>query len=210
MLLEALLREDATRHRVRLAFPCDGSDLVVSCFILPRPVQPRPSASLHLLGVLVTVELEVLLRRREVESFVQFLSHVPFPWPFCFPAPHQQSSLVANHTAPQISAAGTQVFPPLPRTRLRRKQFCDEADGQAVGGTCVSRLTASRPWTAARIWTLPYRRVRIVYRYDRVSTKRYNLRPIDTSISSSREVHIKETRLHEHFPDEDPAGHGRF
>src|SRR5215218_8992501 len=89
VLLEALLREDSTCHRVRLAFPCDGSDLVVACFILPRPVQSRPSLGRHLLGVLVTVELESLRRRREVESFVQFLPHVPFPWSSCFPAPHQ-------------------------------------------------------------------------------------------------------------------------
>ena len=46
-------------------------------------------------------------------------------------------------------------------------------------------------------------------RYDRVSNKRYNRRPIDTPIGSSREAHFKETRC-EHFPDEDPPGHGRF
>jgi hypothetical protein len=73
VLLEALLRDDSTRHRVRLAFPCDDPDLVVACFILPRPVQPRPSLGRHLLGVLVAVELEALLRRRKVESFIQFL-----------------------------------------------------------------------------------------------------------------------------------------
>src|SRR5215203_7228631 len=47
VLLEALLREDATRHRVRLAFPCNEPDLVVACFILPRPEQSRTSLSAH-------------------------------------------------------------------------------------------------------------------------------------------------------------------
>src|SRR5215204_6501903 len=40
VFLEALLREDSSCHRVRFALPRDGSDLVVSCFIDPRPVQP--------------------------------------------------------------------------------------------------------------------------------------------------------------------------
>src|SRR5215208_5585593 len=49
-----------------------------------------------------------------------------------------------------------------------------------------------------------------LYRYDRVSTKGYNLRPVNTPISSRKDLHIKETRLHEHLPDEDPPGHRRF
>src|SRR5215208_3913763 len=66
VLLEALLREHATCHRVRLAFPCDGSDLVVSCLVLPRPVQPRPTLGAHLPCVLVAVELEALRARLQV------------------------------------------------------------------------------------------------------------------------------------------------
>src|SRR5215216_4437802 len=79
VLLEALLREDATRHRVRLAFPCDGPDLVVSCFVLPCPVESRPSPRSHPFCILVTIELEALRGRCEVETFVRFLSHVSFP-----------------------------------------------------------------------------------------------------------------------------------
>ena len=46
--------------------------------------------------------------------------------------------------------------------KLRRKRFCDEADGQGVGGACVCCLTPSLPWIVERIWPFRRRRVSIV------------------------------------------------
>src|SRR5918995_5562310 len=59
VLLEAPFREGATRHRVRLALPGDGPDLVVAFLVAPGPVQPGPASRSRLVGVLVAVELLV-------------------------------------------------------------------------------------------------------------------------------------------------------
>jgi hypothetical protein len=54
----------------------DGSYLIASCLVLPRPVQPRPSRRCHLVGVLlVAVEFEALLGRRQVKAVVVFVAY---------------------------------------------------------------------------------------------------------------------------------------
>jgi len=58
-----------------MPLPGDGSDLVVSCLILPRSAQPRPSLNPHLLDFLVAVELEALLGKPQVQILVVFLAH---------------------------------------------------------------------------------------------------------------------------------------
>src|SRR5215211_3353599 len=73
--LEGLFREHAPRIRVSFALRKDGPDLVVSCFVVPRPVKPRPSACPHLLGTLVAVEFEALLGRDQVQVLIAFLAH---------------------------------------------------------------------------------------------------------------------------------------
>src|SRR5918995_5102775 len=73
--LERFLREHASRVRVPFPHCSDGPDLVLSRFVLPRPVQPRPSTRPHLLGILVAVELEALLGRHQVQVLKSFLAH---------------------------------------------------------------------------------------------------------------------------------------
>src|SRR5215210_9300325 len=73
--LEGFFREHAPRVRVPFPLRSDGPDLVVSSFVLPRPVQPRPSACPHLLCILVAVELEALLGRHQVLVLIAFLAH---------------------------------------------------------------------------------------------------------------------------------------
>src|SRR5215211_1891509 len=75
VFLKGPFREYAPRVGVTFSFLGDGPHLVVSCLVLPRPVEPRPSPRSHLLGVLVAVELEAPLRRRQVKVFVSFLAH---------------------------------------------------------------------------------------------------------------------------------------
>ena len=54
----------------------DGSYLIASCLVPPRLVQPRPSPRCHLVGVLlVAVEFEALLGRRQVKAVVVFVAY---------------------------------------------------------------------------------------------------------------------------------------
>jgi hypothetical protein len=73
--LEGLFREHAARVRISLSLPGDGSDLVVSCLVLPRPVQPRLPLRPRLLEVLVAVELEALFGRGQIQLLTLFVAH---------------------------------------------------------------------------------------------------------------------------------------
>src|SRR5215207_3077392 len=73
--LEGSLREHAPGIRVSFSLPRDGPDLVVSCFVLPLPVESRPSPRLHTLGVLVAEELEALRGGHQIQVLVVFLAH---------------------------------------------------------------------------------------------------------------------------------------
>src|SRR5215212_3448136 len=75
VLLETFLWENPARHRVSLALPGHGPDLVVASLTLPRPVQPRPPPRSHLLCVPVAVELEALLGRCKIEVWVRLVAH---------------------------------------------------------------------------------------------------------------------------------------